>query len=801
MIRPRWQKILTEFATNPIRSLLVILSISVGLFAVGSIINTHLQVAQLMRDNYAAINPANVILFTDSLTEDDLFSLHRVDGVAEVEGVFTANLRIRNHEGSWVRLNIIAPPDYSDKHINQLLVLDGKFPPEDRTVALDQYKLAELALAEDGTVEIQTPSGRIHRVKVSSIVQDQTIGAARADGGFFLAPAQAFTTWETLLWMEQTQNINLVYATARGEADDPDSLRSLARQLTDELEKNGHQVISYAINGRHDHPNSNYIEALASILVLLGLLVIFLSGFLITNTLQALLAQQVQQIGIMKSVGATSGQIALLYLTLIEIYGLVAFGLTIYPVRWMTGVLLSLMQTGINVPPSQGELLPAAVSLMAALALAVPAGAGSQPILRAARIDVHEALSGISANQSALREGPILRALRRIKGLSRPLLISLRNTFRRRSRLILTLTTLTLGGAVFIATLNTRSSIQNYIDRLRHYFLADVSITFQQPYRVSKVRNDLLRLPEVGQVEGWSGARAEWILPGGGESISILAPPAGSVLVEPILLQGRWLLAEDAYAIAVSERFLDVMPNLAPGDQITLRINDRERLWTVTGIFQLVGKSAGYLAYANGEVIQEEQRQTSRTANFRVLAREQGLSLAGQKALGRKIEEALENSGYRVNEVTAGLYLKEISSNGLNLLTAVLLLLSTLIAAVGAIGLMGTMSMNVMERTREIGVMRAIGAANRQIMSTVLVEGLLIGLISWVLSVLAALPISKILADAINQAIFGAPAALTFAPVSVLLWLGIVIVLSILASLLPARAAARLTIREVLAYE
>ena len=58
MMPPRWRKILADFLGNPTRSLLVILSIAVGLFAVGSITNTRLQSARLMRENYAATNPA-----------------------------------------------------------------------------------------------------------------------------------------------------------------------------------------------------------------------------------------------------------------------------------------------------------------------------------------------------------------------------------------------------------------------------------------------------------------------------------------------------------------------------------------------------------------------------------------------------------------------------------------------------------------------------------------------------------------------------------------------------------------------
>lgn len=802
MIPPRWQKILSDFIGNPTRSVLVILSIAVGLFAMGSINNTRLQAAQLMANNYAAINPANVILQTSPLQEVDLEPLRHMDGVAQAEGVRTATLRVRNNEGDWVRLTVIAPPDYAEKHINQVLVMQGTYPPAERTVAIDQYKLKELTVFPDRTVEIQLPSGRVRRLPMSAVVQDQTIGASRADGGFFLAPAQAFTTWETLEWLEIDPYINLVYVTASRDADNPDYLRQLGRQVADELESNGHVVVSYAVNGRHDHPNSNYTEALSSILILLSLLVLFLSGFLITNTLQALLAQQVQQIGVMKSVGATSGQIALLYLSLIELYGLIAYALSLAPTRWMTGVFLNLLHGGINTPLAEPQLLTETRFWMGILALAVPALAGSAPILRAANISVREALSGVAPQSAALREGRLMRRLRQIRGLSRPLLISLRNTFRKRLRLILTLITLTLGGAIFIATLNTRVSLQNYIERLRYYFLADVSITFQQPYRLSEVSHDLMSLPDVAVVEGWNGTRAELVLPNGtGESITVIAPPEGSQMVRPILLSGRWIQPGDRYAIAVSERFLDLLPDLSPGDTIRLRINDREREWTVVGIFQLVGKSAGFLSYANGEALESEVRLGGRFTNVRVLSTNPNLTLEEQKEFGRRVEQLLEDRGYRVDEVTAGLRLKEISANGLNILTAVLLLLSALIAAVGSIGLMGTMSMNVLERTREIGVMRAIGADDRHVLNIVLGEGMLIGLISWVLSILSALPISKLLADSISYALFEAPATLTFTPMSVVLWLGAVLVLSVVASAVPARSAARLTIREVLSYE
>ena len=127
--------------------------------------------------------------------------------------------------------------------------------------------------------------------------------------------------------------------------------------------------------------------------------------------------------------------------------------------------------------------------------------------------------------------------------------------------------------------------------------------------------------------------------------------------------------------------------------------------------------------------------------------------------------------------------------------------MAVLIALVGGLGLMSTMSMNVLERTRELGVMRAIGASDGDVVQMVVVEGLLIGLISWGLGTALAVPISQVLGTAVGMALMSTPLALTFAWDGFVIWLVVVLVLSALASILPARNASRITIRDALAYE
>jgi putative ABC transport system permease protein len=141
------------------------------------------------------------------------------------------------------------------------------------------------------------------------------------------------------------------------------------------------------------------------------------------------------------------------------------------------------------------------------------------------------------------------------------------------------------------------------------------------------------------------------------------------------------------------------------------------------------------------------------------------------------------------------------ASESLDILITFLLIMALLTALVGSMGLTGTMGMNVLERTREIGVMRSIGAVDRVIMNTVIVEGTVIGGISWVLGAILSIPFTYLLSDIVSLAIFNSPIDVLFTFSGYLLWLLVVLVLSALASIIPARNAARLTIREVLAYE
>jgi putative ABC transport system permease protein len=357
-----------------------------------------------------------------------------------------------------------------------------------------------------------------------------------------------------------------------------------------------------------------------------------------------------------------------------------------------------------------------------------------------------------------------------------------------------------MGGAIFISVYNVRVTLFDYVQNIGNYFLADVTLDFERPYRLEEIEAYAYQDPRVTHVEGWTFASSEILYPDGStaENISILAPPANSGLVYPMLVEGRWIQPGDEQAMAISEGVYDYYPNLQMGDTIPLKFQGKEQEWQVVGVFKFIGLE-GVIAYTPYDYIAREQNLANRSFSYRIVTVNH--DRAYQNMMARELDAYFRDQGFHVQQATPGLSTLDKAAESLDILITFLLIMALLTATVGSMGLTGTMSMNVLERTREIGIMRSIGASDREIIRMVIVEGLLIGLISFGLAILLAVPFTYLLSSIVSNAVFATPIAVEFTYLGYVIWLGLVILLSSLASVLPARNAARLTIREVLAYE
>jgi len=155
----------------------------------------------------------------------------------------------------------------------------------------------------------------------------------------------------------------------------------------------------------------------------------------------------------------------------------------------------------------------------------------------------------------------------------------------------------------------------------------------------------------------------------------------------------------------------------------------------------------------------------------------------------------------KVSYSQTGHDVQEQSRSVFEIIAILLLAMAVLAAVVGGIGLMGTMSINVLERRREIGMMRATGATSPVVAGIFVFEGVLIGVLSWVLAVPLSYPAAKLFGRVIGDTLLSADLYFHYSVAGALAWLVIVVVVAVLASLLPALQATRVSVREALAYE
>ncbi|MFN2138113.1 MAG: FtsX-like permease family protein [Candidatus Promineifilaceae bacterium] len=796
LLRPRWRKVLADLWDSKLRTFLVVASIAVGVFAVGTIANSYIVFSEDINISYSSINPANIDIVTDPFDQGLVDTIKEVPDVKDALGQHFVAVRLSKNGEEWLSHNAVAQEDPALAAISQRLPYEGEPYPGRRTFVIEHNNAYVNDFAIGDMILVELPDGTVREMELIGSVRDQA-GVGRD----FAALPKIYVSMEDLSWLGEPYNFNRLLVTVDGDNDDEAHIEAVAAAVTDKLERGGRTAYQTVTGKTNEHPFASISSALLAVMGALGVLVMILSGSLIANTLNALLSQHLRQIGVMKLVGARSVQIQTMYLVLILSFGLLALLISLPLAVAASYGLVNLLADQLNIILQPYRFSPWVILIMALGALSIPLISGFFPVRQGSQTTVRRAISDDSMGEVGEEPGLVARLTERLRFISRPVMISIRNTFRRKGRLALTLFTLIMAGAVFIAVFNVRASMFGYLNQLAEHFAADITLSLERPYRIQRVQQVLYQIDGVLEVEGWGGGSAE-ILDAGDNVVAdliLVGPPGDSQQIDPEMAAGRWLEPGDDHVVVVSDSIYKSYPNIQPGDTLRLSINDgRAEDWTVGGIFRFTDQIEGVFGYATFETLSRIANTPDQAASYRIMTADE--TRQGEEATMRAIDEQLRQHGFLVSQVLSGRATLDQASIGINVLIIFLLLMALLTALVGSIGLMGTMGMNVLERTREIGVMRAIGAVDMAIMASVIMEGATIGFISWVLGSLLAFPFSIVLLELIGVA-FSAPVDPVFSVQGYVIWLVVVLILSVIASVLPARNAARLTIREVLAYE
>ncbi len=797
-VTSRWKKVWADFFANKTRTFLMTLTIIAGTFAVGLNNNLGLQMNRDMDADFLSANPSESTLYVSPTDDDMLKVLRDIPGVGEIEGRSDVSAQLIQEDGNKISISFDGVKDPEEIKVNTLKPDNeaDTFLPTlgDKEVLLDR-NIKNLGYEVGDVLNIELSNGKTRQLTVAGYVHD-VVSIPYA----MMGSINAYVTPQTLEWMGGYANyytkINISVAE---NPTDQQHVSDVTQAVADRFEKSGGDVyFIFTFNPGH-HFAWDVTQGVVVVLGVLGWLIVALSAFLVVNTIVSLMAQHTKQIGIMKAIGGETGQIMTMYMVLILSFGAVAFAISVPLSAFLSVVVLEGMAGWLNFNVGAFTIFPQTLVQQAIVAFVVPLLAGFFPMWGTVRITVREALSDYGLGSAGAKQ-----ASKQVKDsslLSRPVRISIRNTFRRKLRLVLTLSTLVLAGAIFVAVMNLFGTFDRTMRDVEKYFLADINVEFNRAYRYERVAGIVDAVPGVERVEGWMMAGAEIISADEttANELAIVAPPADSTLIEPILTAGRWLVPGDENAIVIGNHLLSVRPDLKVSDTIKLNINDQESEWKIVGIYNIPGNVVPPLVYVNYEYVSRLVNMPGQVFSLRIIT--ESHDPATVAAIGQTIQSLMDESNIQVGNIQLAAEWRLQQTQQTDVLVYFMLVMAILTAIVGGLGLMSTMSINTLERTREIGVMRAIGASNFDIQKIVLVEGLFIGLLSWAGGILLSAPITSALVYGVGVAIFKSPLPFTFGVEGIMTWLGITLFLAALASALPARKASRLTVRDTLAYE
>lgn len=790
-MNPRWQKLRRDLASAQGRLAMIVVAIALSVAAVGAILSAYAILMREIDRNYLGTNPATAWIEVATL-DDGLTALARTrPGVIAAEsGAFvTARARVGG-KGS-LPLIIFVVPDFAALQLNRFSADRGAWPPPDGALLVERDVLDLIDARIGDVLTVQTNRGDLEALSIAGTVHDPG-----------LAPA----------WQEQTVYAYATPATVASLGETPQGVLKVktegdaATVVTDLavwLGAQGVDVDQIRIPPAKQHPHQSQLTTILALLLTFSVLAVVLSAILTATLVDGLLAQQIRQIGIMKAVGARVGQITWLYAAAIAALGGLA-SLIALPVGWAVGrafagvvaELLNLRLASLDVPVwvAVGEI---------ALGLGVPTVIAWIPVRRAARTPVRETLSDYGVDRATVGSGGLDAQLQRLAFLGRTFNLSLRNAFRKRGRLTLTVALLSVGGALFLTGLNTQLAWDNYVAEAaaeRHY---DLEIRLREPAAITQVRAALRTVSDVAVVEAWdlaaaAPARADGLIvvrtyPDGGHgSLTVRAAPVDTELIALPLLRGSWLSDNADDAVVLNQNAVALFPNAAIGDPVALVIDHRPVTFRLGGVIRQILTPA--TAFVTPEALARALGSTpDATQTVRVRF---GPSAPSADA----VEAALLLAGVKTRLVISEGLLEDAGRGHVLIFIAVLLAMAGVMAVVGGLGLTSVLGASVIERTREFGVLRAIGARSSIVQRNVIGEGLVIGALGGLAAVLLALPLSWGVGALLGTLSFRVPLPLAVSPTAIAVWLGLVAVIAVVASLVPARAAARLTVREALAY-
>jgi len=823
VIDTRVKKAVMDLWYDKWRATMVVLAIAIGIFAIGTIATGYSILSHEMNASYMGTNPPSAVLYMDH-TDDNLIDTVKDTGpVSDVEARRMVTARIQTGPDQWRTIWLFVIDDYNDMRIAKIAPESGSWPPKKGEMLIERAAMPLINSSIGDDITVMTKNGDETKLCFAGTAYDPAQAPAVMEGR-----AYGYITADTLPDLGLSPELDQLLITVTNNTMDEEHIKSASYQVKSMIERDGYNVSRIEVPAPGKHPNAGQMSSLMFLFETFGVIAFILSLVLVVNMITGLLSGQVRQIGIMKALGSTSGQVAAIYLGGVLLLGLIATMIAL-PLSIVAGRALALMIGGmLNFDIASYDVAYWVYAVVAVIGLAMPLVVAAYPVYRGSRITIHQAINdyGIGSN---VKPGLFDSLITKVSWLSRPIMLTIRNMFRRKGRLALTLLTLAIGGSMFIVAMTLSASMDATVDNAlgaRHY---NAVITFAKDYPNDDIRSNFTDIPGVTGADKMISTTASLTDADGMDSnqFTLFAITPDTKLVTYPVLEGRWLQPEDSGVVVLNHMLVSDLEehgdakDLKPGDRIMLNIDGNRSTWLVAGIVrEMMAPARAYVSYddyasLSGRVGQANAAIVSTTRqsgldNSAPLFTVHGMPVGGggggkvvdnTNTILPLIEHRTRDTGLNISQAASIDEMRTRMKEHLAVVAAFIMIMALMTLAVGMLGLASTMSINVMERRREIGVMRAVGATNRNLYLILAIEAGVIGLLSWIVSLAIAHPLSIAVGNIFGAIFFKSPLDIAFSPVGIIMWLALVLMLAPAASLLAAKKALKLPVHEVLAYE
>jgi putative ABC transport system permease protein len=678
-------------------------------------------------------------------------------------------------------LAITGLPDPTNVTIGKFKVVEGSLPgPGQILLEASDRSISSVTVGQPVTVEV---AGKTQQFVVS--------GLSRTSG----LPSATVTQVATG-YMQATDLNALLGITGANtfliQVHNYAQRQQTASELGQVLEAADVRVLGVAV-GRASDSGSQTIYGLLSVMNVLSIISVLLSIFLLLSTITTLIAEQLPIIGTMKSIGAVRGQIIRSYLTTVAIYGVCGTVIGLALGTAIGYLLFSFFASIFNL--DSGPLSISAELLIIALlvGVGVPLLVALLPIYSGTRITVRRALYGYGLASGGSSDSIVQRITSTLSFVPQTIQLGIRSLFRKRTRAMLTLAALAISGTAFLAVQTTAYSFGNTLSGVFDTYHADVLADVVQPVSYSKLQATLASVPGIAATEPLS---QESVTAGFGQ-VLLTGVSLDPQLYHRHLLSGRWFGPGDTNAVIISQDAAD-KSKLKIGDTVTFHDSLHSVTWTIIGTARdYNGITLSGVMLAPLSEVNSFLHLPPDFANVLLIGSTSGKQ-SDINQLSARVDDALSSAGYQDRVLTIQ-QIKQSNESVFTIIYVLLYLVAVVIAVVGAIGLFNALAMSVLERRREIGILRSMGASAGKVAQVFWTEGLSLGTLAWTVALILGIPAAYLFVQLLGSLFLPVPFA--FNPVSLLLMLLFILVVASLASLGPVVVASQVRIAETLRYE